>query len=107
MTDLKRTYKMRDQYDNCYHEAKRRNELKSKHPVVKKNRSQQTNLLEMLGIDNLTSGGRTDYDPYMDMASTQGPSHTQEMSLPSYRDEKKSTERKPPIKKQLTQKPQP
>jgi hypothetical protein len=41
-------YKMRDQFDNCYHEVVERTG-KNKNPVTRK---VQTNVLEMLGIDD-------------------------------------------------------
>jgi hypothetical protein len=41
-------YKMRDQFDNCFHEAVEHT-VKNKNPVTRK---VQTNVLEMLGIDD-------------------------------------------------------
>lgn len=58
-----------------------------------KNRYTQTNMLEMLGIDDLTTGGQTDYDAFT-VASTKSPQHT-EMDLPSHREPVKVTPKKP------------
>ena len=50
-------YKMRDQYDNCYHEPVDFLPGKLKQPVC---RLVQTNVLEMLGIDDIKKGGESD-----------------------------------------------
>lgn len=93
MHDLKRAFKMRDQYDNCYHEAKRP-VRGARNNVQMKNRFQQTNILEMLGIDDLTTGGQTDYEP-VSVASTKSPQQTyDDHDLPSYREKEKDTGRK-------------
>ena len=51
MHHLNDVYKMRDQYDNCYSEAvsKLPNEL-----VQPQTKKLQTNVLEMLGIDDVS-----------------------------------------------------
>jgi hypothetical protein len=51
MQELKRAYKMRDKYDNCYTEAKK--PTRNRKQVETANKRQQTNVLELLGIDDI------------------------------------------------------
>jgi hypothetical protein len=52
MGELSKAYHMRDQYDNCYHEAKPLHEFPYKHCKMV-SRTVQTNVLELLGVDDL------------------------------------------------------
>ena len=49
MGELTRAYQMRDQYDNCYHEG--RKTMKKYEKMA--NKFVQTNVLELLGVDDL------------------------------------------------------
>jgi len=52
MTALKRVYNMRDQYDNCYHEAKAAHSFPLRDTKLISVKV-QTNILELLGVDDL------------------------------------------------------
>jgi hypothetical protein len=58
MQELKRVYKMRDKYDNCYTEAKK--PTRSRQIVETANKRQQTNVLELLGIDDINQTAADD-----------------------------------------------
>jgi hypothetical protein len=51
MYELKRAYKMRDKFDNCYTEAKK--PTRKKVYVETENKKVMTNVLELLGIDDI------------------------------------------------------
>jgi hypothetical protein len=51
MHELKRAYKMRDKFDNVYAEAKK--PMRKKKFVDTENKRVQTNVLELLGIDDI------------------------------------------------------
>ena len=52
MNELSKAYRMRDHYDNCYHEAKPLFMFDYKNTVMVE-RTVQTNVLELLGVDDL------------------------------------------------------
>ena len=52
MTALKRVYNMRDQFDNCYHEAKAAHSFPLRDTKLISVKV-QTNILELLGVDDL------------------------------------------------------
>ena len=52
MSELSKAYCMRDQYDNCYHEAKPLYMLGYVNSKMI-SRTVQTNVLELLGVDDL------------------------------------------------------
>ena len=61
MAQLQRVYKMRDMYDNCYAEAVNVNRFISR-DMQTRSVKVQTNLLELLGIDDLAGESQSQVD---------------------------------------------